>query len=77
MYREWSYDIRSRDKWSRRNDISTNSFIIKSVFIIIFKYNFRIKDYRIFKFRMINKVKDKLIVILREKLKLIIIYYND
>ena len=39
--------------------IKYNDFIVKNVFIIISKYNPYIKSYKIFKSRIINKVKDK------------------
>ena len=44
---------------------------------MISKYNLYIKGYKIFKFYIINKIKNKKIIILKKKLKLIIIYYNN
>ena len=52
--------------------IEYETLIAKDVFILIHQSDFRLKRQRIFKFRMINKVKEKEITKPYEKFNLII-----
>ncbi|PVH70736.1 hypothetical protein DL98DRAFT_436415, partial [Cadophora sp. DSE1049] len=48
------------------------ALIKKGVFILIYKNNLKVKGHRIFKSKIVNKVKSKKIAILYKKSKLVV-----